>query len=101
MCFHAGGFPCLSETEIQVRNCGSYFLYYLPNTPGCFARYCSEQSYNFLKKYVGEKKRLVGILDASGMSLNDLFGYPKATPLIHNKVDDMFMCIGIRHMNLD
>ena len=34
--------PCFENTEIQVRNCGTYFLYYLPDTPLCMARYCSE-----------------------------------------------------------
>jgi len=33
---------CYKEATIQVRNCGSFFLYYLPNTPGCYLRYCGE-----------------------------------------------------------
>ena len=33
---------CIWETKIEIRNCGSFFLYNLPNTPGCYLRYCAE-----------------------------------------------------------
>ena len=46
VCFNWLGNTCYHETEIQIRNCGDYLLYYLPNTPICYdgvtIRYCSE-----------------------------------------------------------
>ena len=42
VCFDWNGFPCYWQNEIQIRKCGDYFLYYLPETPDCTARYCSE-----------------------------------------------------------
>ena len=42
VCFHWGEDDCQWPTEIRIRNCGSYFLYELPDTPICSLRYCSE-----------------------------------------------------------
>ena len=43
VCFYSiGGNKCHWETAIQIRNCGDYFLYYLPEPPTCYLRYCSE-----------------------------------------------------------
>ena len=28
--------------SVRIRNCGSYFVYYLVNVPGCYRRYCAE-----------------------------------------------------------
>ena len=39
-CF-AWGNVCSLSTQGKVTNCGSYFVYYLENTPGCQARYCA------------------------------------------------------------
>ena len=41
VCFHYSGNCCYWSTNIQVRNCGLYFVYYLSGTPvGCNLRYC-------------------------------------------------------------
>ena len=35
------GYNCYSySTSIKVRNCGSYYVYYLSGTPTCNLRYC-------------------------------------------------------------
>ena len=41
VCFHWGS-CCNWSTNIKVRNCGSYYVYYLSGTPGghCDLRYC-------------------------------------------------------------
>ena len=41
VCFHWGN-CCYWSTNIKVRNCGSYYVYYLSGTPGghCDLRYC-------------------------------------------------------------
>ena len=42
VCFHYSGNCCLWSTNIKVRNCGSYYVYYLSGTPNgfCPLRYC-------------------------------------------------------------
>ena len=43
VCFHWVNSGCCEwSTNIKVRNCGSYYLYYLSGTPGgsCSLRYC-------------------------------------------------------------
>ena len=42
VCFHYSGNCCHWSTNIKVRNCGSYYVYYLNGTPGgsCRLRYC-------------------------------------------------------------
>ena len=42
VCFTKNGDTCRYQAEIQVRNCGSYFLYFLPDVGLCALRYCSE-----------------------------------------------------------
>ena len=39
VCFHWSS-CCWETTNIKVRNCGSYYVYYLNGTPNCNARYC-------------------------------------------------------------
>ena len=39
-CFYWGSNCCQVSTNIKVRNCGSYYVYYLSRTPGCYYRYC-------------------------------------------------------------
>ena len=41
VCFHYSGNCCNWSTNIKVRNCGSYYVYYLNGTPVCNLRYCS------------------------------------------------------------
>ena len=42
VCFHYNGNYCRWPTNIKVRNCGSYYVYYLSGTPSgrCYLRYC-------------------------------------------------------------
>ena len=42
VCLHLSSNCCLWSGNIQVRNCGHFFLYYLsPPSLGCDLRYCS------------------------------------------------------------
>ncbi|CAH3133155.1 unnamed protein product, partial [Porites lobata] len=42
VCFHGRSNCCNWSTNIKVRNCSSYYVYYLSGTPGglCDIRYC-------------------------------------------------------------
>ncbi|XP_068721451.1 uromodulin-like [Montipora capricornis] len=40
VCFTSKRSNCDRSTNIRVRNCGKFYVYYLPNTPGCVLRYC-------------------------------------------------------------
>ena len=44
VCFHWSDSYCRWHTYISIRNCGSYFVYYLPDTPGCSMTYCSSSA---------------------------------------------------------
>ena len=41
VCFNEYGNTCEFETQIQIKHCTSYYLYYLVDTPNCYLRYCS------------------------------------------------------------
>ncbi|XP_015773266.1 PREDICTED: uromodulin-like isoform X1 [Acropora digitifera] len=41
VCFHYTSSCCDWSKNIKVRNCGSYYVYFLSGTPGCNLRYCS------------------------------------------------------------
>ena len=68
VCFHWIG-CCEWSTKIKVRNCGSYYVYYLNGTPGgCSLRYCgtnwkqgaSKVIHNAIKK---RKKKKTSIFE--------------------------------------
>ena len=40
-CFTGSSNDCYWSTQGKVTNCGSYFVYYLENTPTCDLRYCA------------------------------------------------------------
>ena len=40
VCFHYAPNCCRWARDIFVRNCSSYYVYYLRGAPTCFARYC-------------------------------------------------------------
>ena len=41
-CYKASsGNPCLNPQDIKIRNCGKYFIYYLPETSNCWTGYCT------------------------------------------------------------
>lgn len=41
VCFSFMGSCCMTNTYINIRNCGSYYVYYLQPVPQCDLRYCS------------------------------------------------------------
>ena len=41
VCFNYSGNDCYWSNSIKILNCGSYFVYELPYTPGCSLGYCS------------------------------------------------------------
>ena len=42
VCFGSRGYACNSSHEIKVHNCGSFYVYYLPDTPKCSIHYCAQ-----------------------------------------------------------
>ena len=40
VCFHWYSNCCWRSTNIQVRNCGSFYVYHFSGTPSCYLRYC-------------------------------------------------------------
>ena len=43
VCFNSiSGDKCGLKTTIKVTNCGGFYVYELPRTPGCLLRYCAE-----------------------------------------------------------
>ena len=43
VCFNGDYNNCNIEANITVTKCDGFFVYWLPNTPGCFLRYCVTQ----------------------------------------------------------
>ena len=43
VCFHWSSNCCRWSTYIQVRNCGSYYVYFFSGVPTCNTRYCSTE----------------------------------------------------------
>ena len=41
VCFNYADNECYWSNSIKILNCDSYFLYELPDTPGCSLGYCS------------------------------------------------------------
>ncbi|CAF3096970.1 unnamed protein product [Rotaria sp. Silwood2] len=41
VCFTINVFSCVYATSISVINCGGFYVYFLPPTPVCHARYCT------------------------------------------------------------
>ncbi|CAF2467919.1 unnamed protein product [Rotaria sp. Silwood2] len=42
VCYSWGGSPCSWSNDIQVTNCGSFYVYKLSKPPICSARYCTD-----------------------------------------------------------
>ena len=40
-CGHWSSNTCYKTVSIQIKKCGNYFLYYLPNVPQDYGRYCA------------------------------------------------------------
>ena len=47
VCFHWDSNHCLWSTNIDVTNCGEYYVYKLPIAPTCNYRYCATYKGNF------------------------------------------------------
>ena len=43
VCFTRGGNCCKKSRNIDVKNCGSYFIYKLQKVPACNLRYCGTE----------------------------------------------------------
>ena len=43
VCFHWSNNNCRWPTDIQVRNCGAFYVYELSKPPACVLRYCGNQ----------------------------------------------------------
>ena len=41
VCFSEIFYTCYRETQIQIKHCTSYYLYYMVDTPDPWSRYCS------------------------------------------------------------
>ena len=41
VCFRSESNCCRWQTSVEVINCGQYYIYNLPNTPGCTFAYCA------------------------------------------------------------
>ena len=52
VCFHWSSRICNWQVNVKVRNCGAYFVYYLPKTPGCWFRYCGNKGHSKLNLQV-------------------------------------------------
>ena len=52
VCFHWSNRICNWQVNVKVRNCGAYFVYYLPKTPGCWFRYCGNKGHSKLNLQV-------------------------------------------------
>ncbi len=42
VCFNWGGNACSWSRVVQVRNCGTFYVFYLPPAPACSLRYCGQ-----------------------------------------------------------
>ena len=42
VCYHGSSGCCQWSNDILVRNCGSFYVYYLTPTPTCNLRYCGD-----------------------------------------------------------
>ncbi|XP_062500677.1 collagen alpha-1(XVII) chain-like [Corticium candelabrum] len=42
VCFHYGNNCCRNQVTVQIINCGSYYVYNLPNAPACHLGYCGK-----------------------------------------------------------
>ena len=47
ICFHWSSKTCRYSTNIEVTNCGEYYVYKLPIVPTCNCRYCATYKGNF------------------------------------------------------
>ena len=44
VCFHSNTYDediCRYQSSIEIVNCGTYFLYHLPDASHCYLRYCT------------------------------------------------------------
>ena len=46
VCFHWSNNNCHWSININVRNCGAFYVYKLPRTPHCHLRYCGNKDHS-------------------------------------------------------
>eukprot|EP01052_Picozoa_sp_SAG31_P003088 SAG31_NODE_115_length_24128_cov_47.693912_11_plen_1303_part_00 len=76
VCFDAGwanandnGSPCWQHVQVKVRNCGSYFVWKLPNSPACTAAYCTVSNAELLES--GATTNLLSLASAELFALSE------------------------------
>ena len=42
VCFNWAGNSCWQNTDVEIKNCGGYYLYKLKAVPGCSLKYCGQ-----------------------------------------------------------
>ena len=42
VCFNWAGNSCWKNTDVEIKNCGGYYLYKLKAAPGCSLKYCGQ-----------------------------------------------------------
>ena len=42
VCFNWAGDSCWKNTDVEIKNCGGYYLYKLKAAPGCSLKYCGQ-----------------------------------------------------------
>jgi len=65
VCYHWSDDECNWSNDIQVRNCGGYFVYNLVQPPVCSLRYCTANALDFagIRENVAEAEMLGGGFD--------------------------------------
>ena len=51
VCYHWWSSCCQWSNTIRVRNCGSFYVYYLQSPPACWLRYCTAKGRNTLRLF--------------------------------------------------
>ena len=51
VCFHWSNNVCRWSVNIDVRNCGAFYVYKLPKTPYCWLRYCGNKGHGMHSIY--------------------------------------------------
>ena len=81
VCFHWNTNSCNWNSDIQVVNCGEYYVYELVNTPSCNLRYCTDPVHSYtnqpiLAKYYPTASDVgVGNWDWDATALETSFGH--------------------------
>ena len=61
ICFHWSGNCCRWSVDIDVRNCGSHYVYKLVKPPACYLRFCGDKGHSKYKM-IAHLRNLVGLI---------------------------------------